>query len=68
MWPPVSEGKTDKFLRQFLDASEIAEREAEDCDSAEEEDESGEDEGKDQNDDEARQESEQPSSAKKQKV
>lgn len=29
VWPPLSEGATEKFLRQFLEATEIAEKEAE---------------------------------------
>ena len=71
VWPPVSEGKTDKYLRQFLDATEIAEREAEDCDSAEE-DENGEDEGgEDGTNDQCKEKDSdsdaQPSRAKKQK-
>ena len=37
VWPPTSEGKTNKFVKQFVDATEIAEKEAAE-DSGEEED------------------------------
>ena len=38
-WPPVSEGKSERYLRQFMDATAIAEKEA---DEAEEEERDGE--------------------------
>jgi len=30
VWPPTSEGKTERFLRQFSEATEVAEKEADD--------------------------------------
>jgi hypothetical protein len=72
VWPPVSEGKTDKYLRLFLDATEIAEREADECDSAED-DENIESEGKEEEEEEEEEEEnddeeDQGGDAKRQKV